>query len=201
MKSRPTLLLAWLLSALALGCSASAPDEVAAPQTVEPATETVETASAPSAQTPSAPPEAAPAPTETPPAAQARATQTTVPPAPAPAPERPAASAPAEPAQTSQTSHTSIAVTTLSKGRGVPEPTRASYQRVRALLEDKQRAAQLSELAVKRMGLEGETRLCAEFRDPAQARAALAEIRKLTDGVELINVEPAPCSKSKEDTP
>lgn len=198
MKSRPTLLLAWLLSALALGCSASAPDEVAAPQTVEPATETVETASAPSAQTPSAPPEAAPAPTETPPAAQARATQTTVPPAPAPAPERPAASAPAEPAEPAQTS---IAVTTLSKGRGVPEPTRASYQRVRALLEDKQRAAQLSELAVKRMGLEGETRLCAEFRDPAQARAALAEIRKLTDGVELINVEPAPCSKSKEDTP
>lgn len=198
MKSRPTRLLAWLLSASALGCSASAPDEVAAPQTVEPAAETTETADVPSAQTPSAPPEPAPASTETPPAAQAPPAQTTVPPSPAPAPERPAASAPAEAAQTSQTS---IAVTTLSKGRGVPEPTRASYQRVRALLEDKQRAAQLSELAVKRMGLEGETRLCAEFRDPAQARAALAEIRKLTDGVELINVEPAPCSKSKEDTP
>ena len=194
MTSRPTRLLAWLLSALALGCSASAPDEVATPQTVEPATETAETPDAPSAQTPPAQPEPAAAPVETPPAAREPAAQTPVPP-PRPAAERPPAPTPIEPAQTS------ITVTTLSKGRGVPEPTRASYQRVRALLEDKQRAAQLSGFAVKRMGLEGETRLCAEFRDPAQARAALAEIRKLTDGVELINVEPAPCSMSKEDTP
>ncbi|RDZ28586.1 hypothetical protein DX914_05530 [Lysobacter silvisoli] len=94
-----------------------------------------------------------------------------------------------------------ISITTLSKGRGVPEPTREAYQRVRALMDHKQREQQLSGLSVRRMGLEGETRLCARFSDAAQAREALAEIRELTAGVELIAVESTPCIPSKEDAP
>lgn len=94
-----------------------------------------------------------------------------------------------------------ITVYILSKGRGVPEPTREVYRKIRASLEQQQAKGGVTALTTRRLGLEGETRLCAQFRDAAQAEAALEEIRKLAADVELLNVVQEPCRDTKGDLP
>lgn len=94
-----------------------------------------------------------------------------------------------------------VAIYMLSKGRGVPEPTREAYRRIRSLLEQQQAAGNVSDISTRRLGIEGETRLCAQFTDTAQAQAALRDIRKLASGVELLNVVEEPCANTKGDPP
>jgi hypothetical protein len=67
------------------------------------------------------------------------------------------------------------------------------FQQVRALLEDAQRQGQVVQLKQTRIGLEGETRLCAECSSPAVAQELFAQIRKLSAGIELLNVVMEPC--------
>lgn len=95
----------------------------------------------------------------------------------------------------------SVVITTLSKGRGVPAPTREAYKRIRGLLEEQKKQSAVTRIDTQRIGLEGETRMCAEFRDRAQAEYALEQIRKLSAGVELIHVAEGPCPTTKGDTP
>lgn len=167
-------------------CNAQAPadsDSAMPPEaTVAPATPTAENSPAPAPveemPTPAAtPPEVAPSPVVTPPPAPP-------PPQPAPVQER------SEPV--------SLAIYILSRGRGVPERTRAVYQEIQALLKEQQATSLITNLSTRRIGLEGETRLCAEFRDRTEARATLEKIRKLAAGVELLNVVEEPCTQSKE---
>ena len=71
-------------------------------------------------------------------------------------------------------------------------------QEYRALLEPQQATAAVTVLQYQRIGLEGESRLCVEFRNASDAQSALAEIRKIAADVELLNVVEAPCLSNKE---
>lgn len=95
----------------------------------------------------------------------------------------------------------SITVEMLSRGKGVPDETRAVFKQIHALLEQHQARDNVTTMQTKRMGLEGETRLCAQFRDRDEAEAALAEIRKYATGVDLLNISTDPCPSPKEATP
>jgi hypothetical protein len=97
-------------------------------------------------------------------------------------------------ARTASTGAMSFAVSALSRGRGVPPPTRAAWQAVWAMLEVARREGKVTRLQQTRIGLEGEVRLCAEFSDPAHARELLARARQIVEGVELINVAEESCS-------
>jgi hypothetical protein len=85
----------------------------------------------------------------------------------------------------------------LSRGKGVPPETRAAYKRIRALLESRG----VSDLQTQRIGIEGETRLCAGFHDARDAKAALDEIRKIAGDVELLEVTTSACPTNKDKTP
>jgi hypothetical protein len=88
-----------------------------------------------------------------------------------------------------------VALYALSRGKGVPEPTRDALRRASRLLEDLRREGRVVRLEESRIGIEGETRVCAEFADAESARQALERIRSLAQGVELLNVVEEPCSK------
>ncbi len=92
---------------------------------------------------------------------------------------------------------TSVAVYALSRGKGVPDATRAAFGKVRDLLEPLRREGHVTRLEETRIGLEGETRLCAEFKDTGAARDAIERIRKIASGVELLNVVEEPCDKEE----
>jgi len=127
---------------------------------------------------------------------------TPIKPAPAPAVTTPPAPRPPQTAPAyDRPEPVSIAIYILSRGRGVPERTRAVYQEIQALLKEQQGTSVVTNLSTRRIGLEGETRLCAEFRDRTEARATLEKIRKLSAGVELLNVVEEPCTQSKETKP
>ena len=88
-----------------------------------------------------------------------------------------------------------LAVYALSRGEGVPEPTRGALQRARTLLEGAKERGEVIRLKEARIGLEGETRLCVEAKDVAAARALLRELRAIAENVELFNVVVEPCLK------
>jgi hypothetical protein len=87
----------------------------------------------------------------------------------------------------------SFSVYALSKGKGVPEQSRQVFQRARALLEDAYRQGRVVRLKQDRIGLEGETRVCAEFSSATVAQELYEQIRQLSEGVELVNVVLEPC--------
>jgi hypothetical protein len=94
---------------------------------------------------------------------------------------------------TGVSSATSFSVYALSRGKGVPEKSRQVFQQARALLEDAYRQGRVVRLKQDRIGLEGETRVCAEFSNPTVAQELLEQIRRLSEGVELVNVVIEPC--------
>ena len=87
-----------------------------------------------------------------------------------------------------------IAVFALSRGSGVPEATRAALERVRALFEAARSDGRVLRVVETRIGLEGETRLCAVPRDAAVAESLRAEVERAAAGAELFNVVAEPCS-------
>ncbi len=86
----------------------------------------------------------------------------------------------------------------LSRGKGVPYATRDAYKRIHAALEQRQSVSAVTSMYSQRIGLEGESRLCIEFRSAQDAEAALIEIRKLAAGMDLLNVSDTPCPSRKE---
>jgi hypothetical protein len=88
----------------------------------------------------------------------------------------------------------SFALYALSRGRGVPEPTRTAWQAAWSLLETAQREGKVARLEQTRIGLEGEVRLCAEFDDAQAAREMVDRVRTIVQDVELLNLVEEPCS-------
>lgn len=88
----------------------------------------------------------------------------------------------------------SFAVYALSRGKGVPQRTRAVFQEARRILEGAKKRHKVVQLEQTRIGLEGETRLCAEFADAATAQDLFEKIRRVAEGVELLNVVQEPCA-------
>jgi len=171
-----------------------------APEPPAPMTAPVEP-SPPETQTPAQVPSDAPEPA-TPPVTQYPAP---LPSEPRPAPQAPAPPPPAKPSAPDQTGAepepTAVVITTLSKGRGVPAPTRDAYKQIRGLLEEQQNQSAVTNIDTQRIGIEGEMRMCAEFRDRVQAEYTLDQIRKISDDVELLNVVEGPCPPTQRDKP
>jgi len=87
----------------------------------------------------------------------------------------------------------SFALYTLSRGKGVPEGASAVLAGAEKMIEDlKARGAQIT-VTKERIGLEGETRLCATFADESLAEEALARVQRLVSGVDLVNLTEEPC--------
>jgi hypothetical protein len=94
-----------------------------------------------------------------------------------------------------ETSTAEFAVYALSRGKGVPEPTRGALRKAHTLLKGAKTRGEVKWLKETRIGLEGETRLCVEAKDVAAARALLRELRAIGEKVELFNVVVEPCLK------
>lgn len=92
----------------------------------------------------------------------------------------------------------SLAVYTLSRGKGVPDEARATLKEIRALLDGARKDGRVTDMASTRIGIEGEARLCVEFRDAAAADALGAEVRAAARDVELLNVVEERCPDGEE---
>lgn len=94
-----------------------------------------------------------------------------------------------------ENSTTEIAIYALSRGKGVPEPTRAAFGKARKLVDDAKRRGEVLKVTEARIGLEGEKRLCLEAKDVAAAHMLLQELRTVAKNVELFNVVEESCLK------
>lgn len=88
-----------------------------------------------------------------------------------------------------------FALYALSRGRGVPEPTRDAFDKASTYLEESRQRGEVLSLNKTRIGLEGETRLCVQAKDAAAARALQEQVWSIAGDVELFNVVEEPCSK------
>ena len=96
-------------------------------------------------------------------------------------------------AATAADAGSSVVVEALSRGKGVADATYEAMTKARSLLQRLQKEGKVVQLEETRLGLEGETRLCAEFKDSAAASAALEQLRAIAHRVELLNVVAKPC--------
>ena len=84
----------------------------------------------------------------------------------------------------SATSGAEFALYALSRGKGVPAPTRGAFEEAQSLLEDARQSGEVLALTKTRIGLEGEARLCVRARDADAARDLQRKIRAIADNVE-----------------
>jgi hypothetical protein len=87
----------------------------------------------------------------------------------------------------------SFALYALSRGKGVPEGARAVLAGAETVIADLQARGERITVTKERIGLEGETRLCATFADERLAEEALERVRRLVSGVDLVNLTEEPC--------
>lgn len=87
----------------------------------------------------------------------------------------------------------SFSIYALSRGKGVPEQAKKVLDEAKALLQKAQKDGIVTRLIDQRIGLEGETRLCAEFKDADSARKFFTRMQDLGQEVDLINVKSEPC--------
>ena len=88
-----------------------------------------------------------------------------------------------------------FALYALSRGKGVPDATRKTYQAAREQLKRAQADGLLSRFEEGRIGLEGETRLCVEFANAQEAEKLILRLRAMVEGVDLLNLIEEPCEK------
>jgi hypothetical protein len=91
----------------------------------------------------------------------------------------------------------SFAVYALSRGKGVPPEARRALDEVQDLIDEDRRRGVAVESRRTRIGLEGETRLCVEYEDPAPAKKAQRRARDIVEGVDLVNLVVGPCDESR----
>jgi hypothetical protein len=89
----------------------------------------------------------------------------------------------------------------LSRGKGVPAEAHDAQQKVQELVEtDRKRGIQVK-VEATRIGIEGERRLCVTYENPREGARALARVRAIVRGIDLVNLVEEPCtppSKSPE---
>lgn len=86
-----------------------------------------------------------------------------------------------------------VSVYALSRGKGVPDEARRVLDQARQVLKNGQEQGEVTRLVERRIGLEGETRLCAEFVDETVARRFFHQLNQLSLGVELVNINKGMC--------
>jgi hypothetical protein len=89
----------------------------------------------------------------------------------------------------------SFSLYVLSRGKGVPPEAREALRKARELIEADRRRGLGMKLETKRLGIEGETRLCAEYEDAKDAGRAFERVSALVKGVDLANLVVEPCTK------
>ena len=101
----------------------------------------------------------------------------------------------AKPPETLAPAPQSISVYALSRGKGVPDQAREVLTQSRALLKAAQERGEVLRVVEQRIGIEGETRLCAEFfhAESESSRTLINRIQQLGKNVDLINVKVEPC--------
>ena len=90
---------------------------------------------------------------------------------------------------------TSVTVEALSKGQGVPPETKAALQKARDVFRQFADEGRAEVMPDQIIGLEGERRLCASFKDRDTTREALDRLHAIARGVPLLNVKEEPCPK------
>ena len=87
----------------------------------------------------------------------------------------------------------SFSVYALSRGKGVPDEARRVLDHARQILKQGQEQGEVKRLVDRRIGLEGETRLCAEFADKQVADRFFDQLHRLSLGVDLVNITKETC--------
>jgi hypothetical protein len=87
----------------------------------------------------------------------------------------------------------SISVYALSRGKGLPDQAQNVLAQSRKLLKAAQERGEVLRVIERRIGIEGETKLCAEFSHAESARRLSRQIQQLGQGVDLITVKAEPC--------
>lgn len=87
----------------------------------------------------------------------------------------------------------SFSVYALSRGKGVPEEARLVLDHARQVLKVGQDQGKVKRLVDRRIGLEGETLLCAEFSDEQAADRFFNELHHFSRGVDLVNMKKEIC--------
>lgn len=99
----------------------------------------------------------------------------------------------AKPPETLAPAPPSISVYALSRGKGVPDQAQEVLAQTRMLLKSAQEHGEVQRVTDQRIGIEGETRLCAEFSHSESAQTIIDQIQRLSQGVDLINLKVEPC--------
>ena len=87
----------------------------------------------------------------------------------------------------------SFAVYALSRGQGVPPDARKALSEARHLLERDRARDVILQIYETRIGIEGETRLCAEYRTSEAAGIAFRRISAIVEGRDLVRLVAEPC--------
>ncbi len=87
----------------------------------------------------------------------------------------------------------SFSVYALSRGKGVPEQARLVLDQARQVLKVGQDQGKVKRLVDRRIGLEGETQLCAEFSDAQAADRFFNELHHFSRGVDLVDMKKESC--------
>ena len=92
----------------------------------------------------------------------------------------------------------SFALYVLSRGKGVPAEAREALGKVRDLAEADRERGIAVRIQTKRIGLEGEKRLCFEYEDEMKARRLFDRATALVSGVDLARVVVETCAEPEK---
>jgi hypothetical protein len=87
----------------------------------------------------------------------------------------------------------SFALLALSRGQGVSEAGLRAIADFRSLLRGLQADGKIIRITDTRIGIEGETRICAEFITPELAGQVWSQMRRIISGVDLVRLSPESC--------
>jgi hypothetical protein len=114
-------------------------------------------------------------------------------------PERPRPTPP-RPEPAPQPAIRSFYVEALSRGKGVPREARDALTAVqRAVRADEERGVSVRIHDIKKIGFEGDSRLCVDYSDARDGTRAWERAQAIVKGIELVNLIAEPCEKSGEE--
>ncbi|MDA9476874.1 hypothetical protein XI03_20765 [Bradyrhizobium sp. CCBAU 65884] len=87
----------------------------------------------------------------------------------------------------------SFALYALSRGKGLSDDGRRALEGFRQLLREMKAEGQVVEVSDTRIGLEGETRVCAKFASSDLAGKAWMQMQRLSAGADLVHLKPEKC--------
>jgi hypothetical protein len=87
----------------------------------------------------------------------------------------------------------SFALSALSRGRGVSQAGLQAVADFRNILQSMKADGKVTRITESRIGLEGETKICAEFATPEAARQVWTQMQNLTAGIDLVQLQVGNC--------